>query len=243
MGLSQAGAKNETALELQNALKLPQKNLTNSKITNLLQNFNKKHDYIIQTINKIYVKKNYIVKEDYLTLAKKVYNSEIEAIDFESKDAAANSINQWVEDNTGNKIHQLINPKILSNTTRLLLINALRFKGNWSIPFQSYTTTEEDFFTRNNTIKVQTMHLYEENLNYYEKPNLNASFLELPIIGGISMTIVLPETNSNLSVIEDHIDEILESPQKKELVTFNLALPKFHIESRFDFKQILQNVS
>ena len=245
LALSQSGAKDQTAQEIQDVLKLSHsKVVIDCTMGGLLQNLNRQHDYDLRTVNKIYIKENCPINTDFVDSAKLIYQSETENIDFGRNKEAAAAINQWVEQATDDKIHNLIDPESLTNDTRVVLLNALRFKANWTTPFQMFSTMKQDFHSADSTIQVDTMHLFEEYFDWYDKPELNATFLELPFVGdNVSMTIVLPEVSDGLSLLEQNIDLVLEPPHSRSREMFNVALPKFKMESKIDFKRVLQNVS
>lgn len=242
LALAQSGAKDETAQEIKTALHLPSQEKIEAAIKSLQPTLRQNDRYLLQTANKIYVKNNFTVNEDFKKLASDVFDANLENIDFEKKAEAANTMNQWVEEHTNNKIKNLIDQDQLNTRTRLVLINALYFKGNWSVPFEKYLSGKQKFYkTAQESVEVATMR-DSSTQNYYESPELKAKFLELEFEGGdVSMTFVLPNEKEGLAQLENEVGKALEAPKyTKEYV--KVALPKFKIESRADFKDILQKV-
>lgn len=114
----------------------------------------------------------------------------VENVDFERNVETAGAINKWVEDNTNDKIRNLIKPGDIDGATRMILVNALYFSGVWLYPFDSYATSKKNFFkTKDNTAEVDTM-LQVDTFNYVENKALNAKFLELPYQGNTSVPIL-----------------------------------------------------
>jgi serpin B len=242
LALAQSGAKDETAQEIKTALHLPSQEKIEAAIKSLQPTLRQNDRYLLQTANKIYVKNNFTVNEDFKKLASDVFDANLENIDFEKKAEAANTMNQWVEEHTNNKIKNLIDQDQLNTRTRLVLINALYFKGNWSVPFEKYLSGKQKFYkTAQESVEVATMR-DSSTQNYYESPELKAKFLELEFEGGdVSMTFVLPNEKEGLAQLENEVGKALEATKyTKEYV--KVALPKFKIESRADFKDILQKL-
>ena len=55
------------------------------------------------------------------------------------------AINDWVETQTNKKIQDLIAPGSFSKSTKLVLVNALYFKGDWQFKFDKEITRKGDF--------------------------------------------------------------------------------------------------
>ncbi|XP_015840668.1 antichymotrypsin-2 isoform X4 [Tribolium castaneum] len=241
--LTQSGAKDPTAAEIRNKLNLPDSpEKTDEIYSAILPTLKGNEQYALHTANKIYVKNDYPVKEEFKNVASNVYQAGIENIDFTQKTEAATAINGWVEKQTNNKIHDLIDPNTLDADTRIILINALYFKGKWVNPFESYATRKRDFYkTPKDIVKVDTMQ-NTDLYNYYESPELKAKFLEMPYLGDdISMVIVLPNEKDGLEFVESQVDKVFTTHNfTQERVS--VSLPKFSIENKVQLKKILQNL-
>lgn len=238
LALTQSGAKSETATEILSALHLP--NATDEIFSTLLPSLTGNDKYALHTANKIYIKTGFPIREDFKVTAGKVYAAGIDSIEFTQKTEAADTINSWVETQTNQKIHDLIDPKTLGDDTRVILINALYFKGKWLNPFEF--TRKRDFFkTPEDVLQVDTMHV-TDLFNFYESPELNAKFLELPYLGDdISMVVVLPNEKQGLTELENQLEKVLAAPKfSQERVS--VSLPRFTVENKVQLKKILENV-
>lgn len=192
--------------------------------------------------NKIYVRNGFSLKDNFKELATKTYQAGVENVDFSAKVQTAENINNWVEKQTNKKIQNLIKPELIDDLTTVILVNALYFKGNWSHPFEKYSTTKKDFFkTKTEVVQVETMH-NTDLYNYYESSELNSKFLELPYEGDdVSMVIVLPNEKDGLKALENQIDKIFTAPKfTQERVS--VALPRFSIDYKVNLNTILQKV-
>ncbi|XP_018566251.1 antichymotrypsin-2-like [Anoplophora glabripennis] len=244
LALTNEGARGLTASELVSGLSLP---TTRQKTQRALQSFLpslKKYDTKLKLLsaNKIYVGKGLKIAEDFGYIANTIYDSGVENVDFERSTHAAGVINKWVEDNTNDKIRNLIKPGDINEATRMVLVNALYFSGVWLYPFDSYATSKRNFFrTKDNAVEVDTM-LQVETFNYHESKTLNAKFLELPYQGSdIAMVIVLPIEKDGLSQLEQNLEQLLV-PQSYTPQRVKVELPRFTIESETKFVPILQKL-
>ncbi len=147
-------------------------------------------------------------------------------------------INGWVESNTNNKIKEILKPFHLTQDTRLVLINAIYFKGNWEMQFNKDATKDEDFkISPDKKVKVPMMSLDMKGINfpefrYVETEDLQA--LELPYEEReLSMLIILPK--KSLSDVEKKLNyEMLKSlKQKLEVHPVDVYLPKFKLEKEY----------
>lgn len=242
LAFAQSGAEGRTAAELKQILEFPANDTAIEKsIAEILSQLQSDNLYRLNLASKIYVKESFPIKETFKNNALQTYKAEAENINFNQKEIAANQINQWVENNTQHKIKNLVSPNVFNNRTRLVLVNALYLKANWTTPFDE--VTKKIFYPRpGKAIMVDTMLLTEESFKYYEDLQLKAKFIELPMDGkDVSMTIVLPTSHYDLYSLETRIGEVLAPhPYMEEVI--NLALPKFKIESKLDLKSILRNL-
>jgi serpin B len=152
------------------------------------------------------------------------------------------TINNWVEDKTNNKIKDLIPAGALDSTVRFVLTNAVYFKGRWVKQFEEADTTDEDFMiNENETVTVPMMSRTDDNaeFNYAETENLQV--LELLYQGeDLSMIVLLPKTN-NLSSVEDSLTVENLNEWRSQLVEqrVNVFIPKFTFETKYFLSQNL----
>lgn len=172
-----------------------------------------------------------------------VYQAEIENIDFSKATEAAKTMNQWVEEQTQQKIKDLIDPTSLSGVPAVI-VNALYFKANWSTTdFHKYPLTEKPFYkAANNEVKVKFMTNLGASYKIYEDKELKARFLQVPFIANNThMVFVLPDEIDGLDNLEKQPEKIFKQHNFQDAIV-NVELPIFKIESSIDFKEILQKV-
>lgn len=120
----------------------------------------------------------------------------------EETEKSRQTINSFIEEQINNKIKDLIPKGVLDYTTKLVLTNAIYFKGTWKWEFNPKYTRETDFkITPTNVIKVLMMYMKPEKAKFNYADTGDLQILELPYEGDkISMAILLP--NDNLENIE-----------------------------------------
>jgi serine protease inhibitor len=136
----------------------------------------------------------------------------------------------------------LIQPGVLDALTRMVLTNAIYFKGKWALQFDPKMTFDSDFWTSaTDKIKAPLMTEHGE-FNYLENEALQA--VELPYTGkGVSMIVLLPRQRDGLGGLESkltskNLSEWIGAlkPTKELTVT----LPKFKMTSQFELSKELQ---
>ncbi|KAK5650369.1 hypothetical protein RI129_001398 [Pyrocoelia pectoralis] len=238
--LLHAGAHGNTAKQISNGFIFPQNGTELQMIFNdlgpTLQNTGA---YNLSSANKFYLQNNWKIKASFKAVATEVFNSEVQEIDFSKVDLAVKEINQWVEEKTYGKIKDLLSNRDINDLTTFVLVNAMYFKGNWAQKFSKHNTKMQPFYhTKDKTIDVNMMEM-TKRFQYYESTALNAKFLQMNFWGGLmSMTFILPNEKDGLSTLEGRLDEALDVPTY-EWKKVHVKLPKFKVETKIDFKDIL----
>merc|ERR1712106_212344 len=118
-------------------------------------------------------------------------------------------INSWVEKMTKDKIKQLIKDdmlSLLSALTRLVLVNAIYFKGDWASKFDPKLTKDQDFSVGPSTTVKVPMMMQERKFNWAYLETLSSSMVELPYKGDrIVMQVLLPGERHGLKDLEDKL--------------------------------------
>nr|ACJ13424.1 serpin [Sphenophorus levis] len=244
LSLTQAGAKGPTAEEFTTALNFPS---TQEKTQDAIKQFlprlrSNTDDLQLATANRLFLGKDFKVLDSFQQLASSVYEASAVNVNFGNNVEAAKTINSWVEDQTNKKIKDLISPDAVGALTRLVLVNALYFKGKWASNFEEYATRKQKFYvTKENTKEVDMMH-QTGYFRYYECTKHNVKFLELPYKGdNVTMTIVLPNEIEGLAAVEDDISTYLKTPPYKH-ENVEVSLPKWLVETTIQLKPILQKL-
>ena len=157
-------------------------------------------------------------------------------------DEAVKSINAWVSDRTREQIKELIRRDCINADTRLILTNAIYFKGQWVERFDRAGTTDEDWHGPNGISKVPMMHRTGDYYNYYQGDGFQA--LDMPYEGfELSMLIVLPTNKDGLSALEARFASEGLYPQVADGLCQEegiiVSLPRFTVEAEFSLKPVL----
>ena len=231
------GAKSDTAKQLKETLCLNQ--LSDDEVLNLFSEFSRElkdlgFGALLKTANKIYPHINFAVKEDFNSILGKHFESETHALDFNNKAESAKVINDWIAEQTGDKIKDMLSEGSIDDLTKLILVNAIYFKAEWAKKFDKEQTKEDDFITKSGPVKVDMMKVNSGHFNVKVNPNgLKATTIELPYSGYKSaMTIVLPDEGVDLQEVENSLSGSLKEVLKQDFSTkyLNVYLPKFKLE-------------
>ncbi|XP_069324001.1 serpin B3-like [Eulemur rufifrons] len=215
----------------------------------LLTELNKPTDaYELKIANRLYGEKTYKFLQEYLANTKEFYLASAESVDF--KNAAEESekkINSWVETQTNGKIKDLFPKKTLGNTTALVLVNAVYFKGQWKKKFNKEDTKEGEFWLNKDTSKSVQMMSQRKSFNFALLEDVQAKVLEIPYKGkDLSMIVLLPNEIDGLQKLEDKLtaEKLIEwtSSQNMSKTDVDLYLPRFKVEKSYDLKDVLMAI-
>lgn len=197
---------------------------------------------MLKVANKIYVQDTFHVKPAFEAIATRDFFSETQSLDFANAEPSAATINSWVESKTNNKIKDLISKDSLNGDTRMVLVNAIYFKGNWARQFNANNTSPEPFYTSETEhTDVDTMHLTAD-FRFGRWDSLGATAIELPYKDSdLSMLIVLPNKKDGLGELVAQLkDQDLAALSKKMRSTeVEVSLPKFKIEYDISLPEVL----
>lgn len=194
----------------------------------------------LRTANRLWSQEGYPFAGPFLELTRTSYGAEAVTVDYRSNPGAAiSAINDWVAKATEKKIQNIVGPDSIKKDTRLVLTNAIYFKGDWKQQFKPSATKVEPFFTAPNTkLTAQLMHQIHE-FRYTETDALQA--VELPYLGRLSMVVVLPKKIDGLPALEqtlaiDGYEKWLTAMRTREV---DLFLPRFRMEYEINLTDTL----
>lgn len=237
LAMTYEGAKGLTAEEMASVLNVEQENESFHQYMQTLYTYlNENSEYNISTANALWPSIDYQLLQEYIDVIETYYGGKVAEVDYSDPEQAAEIINSWVENQTNNLIQNLVPPSAIDPVlTKLILTNAIYFKGTWKVQFDEDNTTDREFTTSSGeSIDIQTMCLVntEDRFNYTE--NNNFQVLELPYNGNeISMMIFLPKEDSDLSEVinsmdKDSYSELISAMTQRQV---DIYLPKFEIKT------------
>ncbi|MCC6822251.1 MAG: serpin family protein [Verrucomicrobia subdivision 3 bacterium] len=192
--------------------------------------------------NSLWPQAKYPFREDFLNLLKKDYGAAITPLNYEREaERARATINQWVDGQTRHKIAEIIGPGVLDGLTRMVLINAIYFKGMWWTPFPEARTQPDKFYARpGRTLTVPFMHDFG-HFDYGENKQLQ--MLALPYAGGqLEMIVLLPRRRNGIGSLESSLTPASLTAWTSGMwrQRVDVALPKFKISSGFTLAPALK---
>ncbi|KFZ48577.1 Leukocyte elastase inhibitor [Antrostomus carolinensis] len=205
--------------------------------------------YLLRLANRLFGEKSYSFLPDFLTNTQKLYGADLATVDFlQAYDEARKEINQWVEEKTEGKIRNLLSEGTVNNMTKLVLVNAIYFKGNWAEKFKEVDTTDMPFRLNKNERKTVKMMYQKKKFNFGYIPEVKIRVLELPYDGReLSMIILLPDDieddSTGLQKLEKQLTlEKLQEwtcPEHLYSTDVHVRLPKFKLEESYDLQSDL----
>ncbi|XP_065155059.1 leukocyte elastase inhibitor-like isoform X2 [Paramisgurnus dabryanus] len=205
--------------------------------------------YMLSLANRLYGEKSYQFIDKFISESQKYYQAGLESVDFiKNSEAARININNWVEENTQGKIKDLVAVGFLNDSTRLVLVNAIYFKGTWDTIFQKKDTVDQQFKVNKNETKPVKMMNQTAHFSLTFIAEVNSQILELPYIGrNLSMLIILPneieDDTTGLQKLEKTLtyEKLMEwtKPENMTFAKVEISLPRFKLEQTYDMKNLL----
>ncbi len=238
LAMTYAGARGRTAGQMAAVLgfSLPPDKLDPALAT-LMAGFNAKgKPYELYVANALWGQVRYPFAPDFLGTIDKYFGGGFREVDYTgdaSREKARQEINAWTEDHTAKKIKDLIKPNILTPLSRLVLTNAIYFKGNWARQFKAENTRPMPFtVSEARQVEVPMMRQKAE-FGYLEDAGLQA--LEMRYAGDeLAMVVLLPESPAGLGAVEaalpHKLDGWLAGLSREKVEVF---LPRFKLEQDF----------
>ena len=248
LAMTYEGARNNTAVEMENVLHVEQSNDSFHQYMQSLYNYlNNNDEYNVSTANALWPDVGFTLLDEFVDIIETYYGGKASEVEYGNPEEAARIINEWVENQTNNLIKDLVPASAIDSVlTKLILTNAIYFKGIWQVQFDEINTTDREFtLSSADTVQVETMKLTgtDDKFNYTETGDLQ--ILELPYTGGdISMMILLPREGVELSNVisslnrEDYISWIDEMYETKA----DIYLPKFKFETSYGLNDYLKEL-
>lgn len=235
-----------------------------SQFGKALQTIQSTANYTVDSANSLFVQEDYNLLDSLVSDLKDNFGANISITDYTKPEAAADLINTFVAEKTHEKILNLISPDSLNDNTKMVLVNALYFKGMWKEYFDKQETSKRTFhITDKKSIETDFMHQKEDmKIGRYK----GKTILALPYSGDrFVMYLFIPH---NIKEEESYFGEPEENNEPEELLSVleelmigdssgitealdiksfeerkvDLLLPKFKIESTMELKENLENM-
>lgn len=192
------------------------------------------HPITFRIANRLFGERTCEFLPAFLAATRAGFGAPLEGVDFKhAPDASRRAINGWVEAKTEKRIVDLVPPSAVTTDTRLVLVNAIYFLGDWQQPFEKESTSKAPFHAAPGATRdVPTMHR-SATLRLAKGAGFKA--LEIPYKGGqLSMLVLLPDAVDGLAAFERGLTaETLETVDRGlASVRVAVALPRFEVNPK-----------
>ncbi len=234
------GAKGTTRDELVKVLHLPGDSAAAGDLGRFYAGGGK--PYELSVANALWGQTGYPWDDKFLARAKERFGAGLEPVDFRADpDGARQQVNKWVAEKTKERIKDLLPAGSVTPRSRLVLANAVYFKGDWADPFKP-ADTKTDFFTKANGSKA-SVPLMTRTGRYRYATAGGVQVLELPYKGGdLAMDVILPPDTAGLGAVEEKtvagaVGWLAKSAEPRRVQVF---LPKFKVEDQVSLPPVLK---
>lgn len=235
LAMTYAGADGNTAKEMADVLSIASIENPHEQYLQLRKKLEATKSVKLHVANSLWPQKGYTFLKKYLSFTKEKYDVSITPVDYKKKtDKARIQINKWVSEKTMEKIPELIPSGTLNALTKMVLVNAIYFKGDWDKPFKKSATTTESFYKLDGSSVKTKLMFKNEKFNYKEE--LGLQIVEMPYTDeNISMVVLLPNKKDGIKDLEkalttENLQKWTSGLSQRKL---NLHFPKFTLESGF----------
>jgi len=244
LSMTLAGARGETAVEMREVLHLPgsgpglhagiaawQERLRSATNDSLFE---------LSIANRLWGQEGVEFLAPFLSTCRDRYGAELGAVDFGQSETARRTINDWVAEQTRDRIQDLIPGGALTRDTQLVLTNAIYFLGSWRHTFAAEATAEAPFFLAGGGEVPTPLMFQEERFRYAEIDG--AQLLEMPYRDApLTMLVVLPRERDGLAAVERRLAaadlEVWIQALRNRKV--RVHLPRFETTASFRLNDIL----
>jgi serpin B len=236
LAMTYTGAQGETEKQMAQTLHftLPQKPLHQS-FSSMQAGLQNSKGYELAIANRLWGQKGFPFLPDFLKFIDTHYQGGFEAVDYrQDPQGVLKIINQWVEVKTKEKIKDLLSDQDITSLTRLVLTNAIYFKGSWQTQFKPQNTIQAPFYLEDGKTVPTSLMSQTDKFNYLDANTFEA--LELPYSGDrLSMLVLLPQKGTELGKLEQMLtlENLRAWRSSMQEMNMRVFLPKFKTESRF----------
>ena len=226
------GAKGDTAAQIREALRvsMPDDVLCATCAAMVVSLSGAGGAYELAIANSVWSQIGVPLESAFVDVIEQHFGGSWNLVDFRSgSEAARASINRWVSDRTKGRIADVLAPGFSGVDTRLVLVNAVYFKGKWTVPFDRDRTCDEPFFREDGgEVRVPLMHQTEQ-VRYLQGPNYQAVTLAYQGTD-LSLLVILPERRDGLKDLETALSAAMMTEcLKGDTRRVELFLPRFTV--------------
>jgi serpin B len=243
LGMAATGAKGETAEQMRRVLGTPDldANAQREAHGNLLRHLRAVPEGgpALEIANSIWIDEGVAVEREFLEGCRNAFDAIADVRDLQAPETVP-AINRWVAGKTREKITALLDS--IHPQARLILVNAVYFRGDWASAFNPQRTKDEPFFVRGREAQPRPMMRIDGEFRTGTFDGVQV--VELPYAGGsFVMRLVLPATPEGLpKLIEELTPERWEAWRNLEKRPGEVAIPKWTARSRMELAEALSGL-
>jgi serpin B len=251
MAITFEGARGKTAEEIRTVFHFPADSATLRQGFSLINAGINRNDSAVtlRSANALWAEQTSPFLPGYVDIAEQYYNAKTTNLDFIGQpDPSRITINQWVEKQTDEKIKDLVPPGSIDPLTRLVITNAIYFKGDWENRFDRNKTADADFRTASGkTVRVPMMQSTENDAVYLYAENEDLQMLSMPYNHNdgkkISMVVILPRDDDpgagGSSLDRETLAALKQSATSRRVMVY---FPKFTLDSKRSLSVMLKGM-
>ncbi|XP_045486410.1 zonadhesin [Pieris rapae] len=237
-------SKGKTYDQLAKLLNLNKRNDIRSTIPQYLDEINSQRNVNFSLAERVFGSIDYPFSKAFKRDTKLTFHAQARNLDFSEPEEAAKEINSWIASQTNNLIKDLISPSALDEDTRLVLTNAIYFKGDWKSPFNSKKTRPQTFhITHRRKTSVKMMNQIG-HFNYGYIKNIQAKVVQMFYKNeNFSFLTILPNKKHSVHSVADQLQDLdlqYDVINNLDSARVNISIPVIHTESKTDLADILK---
>jgi serpin B len=242
LAMTSGGARGDTLAEMNKVLHLPGAG-AHEAAADLLRALREAAGgkFELSIANALWLQEGLAFKPEFLSATQTNYDAALRTVDFKQSEQARETINKWAEEQTKDKIKDLFARGTLSADNRLVLTNAIYFKGAWTTPFQKRLTKDEPFHVTDDKTVMAPLMRRGGQFWYFAGDGLQV--VELPYRGDrTAMTVILPSAETGLAAVEAKLtaDQLGRWVKAMAPKPGDVLLPRFETTTGFELKEPLQ---
>jgi serine protease inhibitor len=197
----------------------------------------------LNVVNALWGQQDFPIQPAYLDTLAVNYGAGLHLVDFiHDPEDSRLTINSWVQNQTHDRIKDLIPQGTISDLTRVVLTNAIWFKANWASQFEVQNTSNQTFNNHNGSSSNVPFMRQTFSLSYSQIDGCQAA--DIPYVdGNLSMLVIMPDPgtfDAFMSTLTPTIlADITQHLAPQETI---FAMPKFTFDTGTDLKTILSSL-
>ncbi|KFD66507.1 hypothetical protein M514_21351, partial [Trichuris suis] len=199
--------------------------------------------YKLSAASRLYCQSGFEILKSFTDQLEKLFKSDMTLVNFADSEKSRSEINSWVSSRTNGKIDQLIQPGILNDLTKLVLVNAVYFKGDWAVKFQTNRTIEAPFYlSASHHVQIPMM---TDKRKFHYTEDEDCQVLSIAYKGNeLALYIVLPKKRFQMEQFESkltgqHLQQLFYESSTCEVT---VTIPKFKLEHSLRVKPTLEQL-